>query len=109
MNRRNFFALTALSIGGLFCPRRSVSMEESFQRDLNAWTQKYQGLLAGQPPPLSPFEKRQGAMLCGCGQLLHSHSINDPGHSHSINPNWIPCEGHMIGDKPMHYVHYFVE
>jgi hypothetical protein len=79
MNRRNFFALTALSIGGLFCPRRSLSMEECFKRDLNAWVQKYRGCLAGQPPPLSPFEKRQGAMLCG-----HSHSINDPGHSHGI-------------------------
>jgi hypothetical protein len=101
MNRRNFFSLAALSIGSLFCPRRSLSMEESFKRDLNAWAQKYRGLLAGQPPPLSPEEKLQDNMLKGyyadaVRLPSHSHSINDPGHSHSINPSWIPCDGRAV-------------
>jgi hypothetical protein len=78
MNRRNFFSLAALSIGSLFCPRRTLSMEESFQRDLDAWIQKYRGLMS--VPPLSPEEKRQGAMLAQCPS--HSHSISDPGHTH---------------------------
>jgi len=87
MNRRNFFSLAVLSAVAMVVnkaaaflkPPAELSLEECFQRDLNAWAQKYQ---------LSAADKRQGAMLGG-----HCHSIHDPGHSHSLNP-------------PMHYVHY---
>jgi hypothetical protein len=95
MNRRNFFSLAGMSAVAMVANKFfKPSLEESFQRDLNAWIQKYRGLMS--VPPLSSSELQQAHMLSQTECPSHSHSINDPGHSHSIplqaNPNWIPCD-----------------
>lgn len=124
MNRRNFFSLAALSLGGLICGRQAL-------RPTPTPTPTVLPAQKGSLFDLAPLdlgEMRQAHMLAQAECPSHSHSINDPGHrhcqvfengdwhqiedpghSHQIpNPNWIPAEGQwvMIGDKPMHYVHY---
>lgn len=93
MNRRNFFSLAALSFGALLARRVSAilptptalpaasQLEAAAKRDLNAWAEKYRHLL--------PSHGSLGDNGSGFGPAAHSHSISDPGHSHSVNPNWV--------------------
>jgi hypothetical protein len=129
MNRRNFFSLF-----GLAALTAIVRPKPKAQSILD-----FPPLDLGQLKPLSPEEKLQEGMLNGYYAdavrlpASHSHSINDPGHSHSLgyngsgfgqpvkaNPNWIPCDGQWVyidragihyvdgKPKPMHYIHYDV-
>jgi hypothetical protein len=91
MNRRNFFTMAALSAAAIVANKAAAFLKPTGYAPIAAPP------VLSYPPPLTPQEKFQGAMLTG-----HSHSINDPGHSHSIldfeplplrtNPNWIPCD-----------------
>jgi hypothetical protein len=77
MNRRNFFSLAALSLGAVFAGRRALEPTAALPAKRSILDFEPLDLGAYTPPG-------------------HTHSISDPTHIHSVNPNWIPARGQWV-------------
>ena len=107
MNRRNFFSLVLGAPIAAALGIKPRSLEAQFKADLEHWFAKYGHLFPGlKRPSVLDFEPLDlGTYTPSQGTSAHTHSISDPGHSHSssscwtknsVNPNWIPCKGQWV-------------